>query len=73
MIWKSHDSSRSPVLDFLVTFCSNSQIDWVLMVLKFYSVPGYVKLPFGLSVLQMEAADLGFPGVWTQMVLQVVS
>ncbi|KAM4611571.1 sperm-associated antigen 17 [Polymixia lowei] len=30
---------------------SHSQIDWVLMILKLYSVPGYVKLPFGLYFL----------------------
>jgi len=36
------------------------------MVLMFYSVPGYVKLPFSLSVLNMEAEDLGFLRIWTR-------
>ena len=49
-----------------------SQVDWVLVVFEPYSVPGYVELPFCLPVFKVEAAELGLPWVWTQVVFKIV-
>ena len=46
---------------------SYSQIDWVLVVFKLCLVPGHVKLPFSLTVLEVEAADLSLRRVWAQV------